>query len=101
MYQVNGVCYSSPSAALAAMAADMYGSGVSDSGQPYTFYTTASGSALVTHSSVGFESSIIPELQNCQLITPEQSSIYSLGVLGVWAAVWAVVVLRRGLHDHS
>ena len=101
MYQVNGVCYSSPSAALAAMAADMYGSGVSASGQPYSFFTTVSGSALVTHSSVGVESSITPELQNCQLITPDQSVIYSLGVLGVWAAVWAVVVLRRGLHDNA
>lgn len=100
MYQVGDACYATPSAALSAMASRMFGTAISETGQQYSYFTTVQDGNLITHSSLGSQIVVTPELQNCNLITPDMASIYSFAVIAVWATVWAFVVLRRGLHDN-
>lgn len=87
-YQVGSMCYDSASSALQAMAASMYGSGVSDSGTPVSFYSVAGDTDIVTYTSLGTASSITPQLVSCQLIDVTQTSALCFAVLGLWAIAY-------------
>ena len=92
-YSVSGQCMASPSAALSAMAGQLYG--VTDS---VSYYTTVSGNSLVTHYSTGTERIFTPELNQCQYIDAAGAAKISISVLLVWAVVWGICVLRRPLN---
>lgn len=84
-YQVGSMCYDSSSSALQAMAASMFGSGVSSDGTPLSYYSVAGDTDVVTYTSLGTASKITPVLVPCQLIEPSTTSALCFAVLGLWA----------------
>lgn len=96
-YTVSGQCYPSAFDALSAMAGHIYGAG-SDG---VSYYTTVSGSDLITHYSNGSVLITTPTLESCYLVGAQDSVLFSSAILLAWAATFSVFVLRRALHDDN
>ena len=93
-FTISGQCYPSASDALSAMAGHIYGAG-SDG---VSFYTTVSGSNLITHYSNGSVLTTTPILESCYLVGAQDAVLFSSAILLAWAATFSVCVLRRALH---
>lgn len=98
-YQVDGVCYYSPSSALSAMAARMFGSGVDSAGRVYQYATSVSGDSLLTTSTLGQTSLMTPVLQPCQLLDWQDAAVLSGLVVLALVAALSVSILRKGIHE--
>jgi hypothetical protein len=98
-YQVDGVCYYSPSSALSAMAARMFGSGVDSSGRVYQFATAVSGDSLLTTSTLGQTSLMTPVLQPCQLLDWQDAAILSGFVVVAMVAAFSMTILQKAVHE--
>lgn len=94
-YQYKGVCYGDPTSLLTAMASDMSGVSIGENGQPVYHQTTIQGDQLVTSTTAGLSVTVTPILYECQLVTMEDASLMSGGVLIMWATAFAYVAMAR------
>lgn len=101
-YQFDGVCYPDPDATLSAMAASVSGGVVDVGGVPYALDVTPSAGNLmysgVRLDNTGtFSKTVTVTLQPCQLLTGADALEMSWMVVGVWAVVFGLLMLRRGV----
>lgn len=98
-YQYKSLCYGTPDSLLAAMAADMSGSGVTADGAPVSYYTVVEGSSLKTIASNGHVSVITPQPIDCQLITLPQMLLICSAIVMVWTIAYGYRLLSSFLHS--
>lgn len=98
-YQYKALCYGTPESLLSAMAADMSGAGVSPDGTPVSFYTVVDGQSLKTIASNGHNSTLTPEIVDCQLITLPQTVLICTAIIGCWTIAYGYRLLRTSLHS--
>lgn len=101
-YQFDGVCYPDPDSTLSAMAAGLSGGVVDVGGVPYALDVTPSAGNLlysgVRLDNTGtFTKTVTVTLQPCQLLTLQDGLQLSWMVIGIWAVVFALLMLRRGV----
>lgn len=96
-YQVGSQCFDSAGSALQAMAASMFGTGVSSDGTPLTYYSVAGDTDIVTYTSIGTAARITPTLIECQLIDPSTTAALCFAVLGLWAIAYKFRAANKAL----
>lgn len=102
-YQVDGACYPTEAAAVSAIVARSVGSVVDLGGSPHVVTAPSVVDGVVTFElqpiagGTPVTQAIAIAPQPCQLMGWEDGLALGWAVAGVWFAVFAVMVLRRGV----
>lgn len=103
-YQYEGVCYPDSLSTLSVIAARLSGGIVNVSGTPYVLDVTPAagglnyaGTRLDIPGGIVYTKYVPVTLQNCQLLSASDGLTMSWLVVAVWAVVFAVLMMRRGV----
>jgi len=104
-FQVGAFCYGDAQAAAAASASSQVGAVVQHGGAAYVVNASAVAAGQITYSLAPIDGGAPLTVaspysaQPCMLLDWQDGLVLGWGVAGVWLAVLAVMILRRGVHE--
>ncbi|HYP84396.1 hypothetical protein [Variovorax sp.] len=104
-FQVGSACYSDAQGAAAAIASAQVGTVVAHGGAAYVVDASAVSGTSITYTLTPVSGGTAITLaapvsvQPCGLLDWQDGMVLGWGVAGVWLAVAAVMVIRRGVHE--
>jgi len=104
-YQVGSVCYSTPLAAVQAMAAKEVGSVVQIGTATYVVNSTGQTASSITYVLQNVSSAAVVTTTEtvtplpCGLLDTADGLLISWGIAACWLAVAGILFIRRGLHE--
>lgn len=93
-FQVDSICYDTEQDALSVMASRMFGTAYTPDGV-YQYSSYVDGLQIITQTSLNTQTSISPVLQQCQLFSMEESSVWSLAIMVILVAAFKFKVASR------